>query len=240
MAWYSRRMLVRALLLILFPLYAGVVLWSFHAAWLLEHPTPENLTRGTPWHSRNPQFWSMLAWSLLHEHPDKANDAFLRAASLNPLDVKNWEGSALACLQLGEMRQAEAAWRGQLAAMPHSPTGAWQLANILLLTGRAKEAIPYLRTAAGSDSALRLAAFDTGWKILDSPEEILRDVVPADAASRKQYLDYLIGKRKLTPATERLGVGPPGTPRFMARLRLHLHRCAGGLRNGGSGRPRVE
>lgn len=197
-----RRIIFRAILLTLGVAYVVLVIWNYHAQWLLDRPTPENLSRGVHRHPGNPALWSAYASYWLTENPERARDAYLRAAAINPLQPANWDGLATAYLQLGEQDKAEAALRASLAARPNSPRAAWRLANFLVLRGQQPEATPYLRVAAATDPTLRPAVFDLGWKILDSPAAILRDLVPPILEARIDYLHFLMERKKLAEGYE--------------------------------------
>lgn len=196
-----RRDVFRIAVLVIALLYVGLAIYNFHAAWLLAHPTPENLARGVRWHPRNPELWTRYAQSWLFSDPAKAADAFQRAAALNPMDTGNWDGLAAAYLQLGDAGKAEAAMRARLVAAPHSPQAAWQLANLLLFQGREEEAFPLLRVAAASDSAMRPPVFEVAWKIAPAAA-ILAEIVPPEPEARRDYLHFLIDRRKLSEAYE--------------------------------------
>ena len=179
---------------------------SVHVAgqWLLDHPSKENLERGIRWDSRNPSLWARYArqWLFLPDisESQRAVDAYLRAATLNPLDSGNWNGLANAYLQMGDKKNAETALRTELTAVPHSPDASWRLANFLLQEGRSPEAFPYLRAAATYERSFRFPVFDLGWKLLADPEVILRELVPSGVEARTDYLQFLLARRKLAEA----------------------------------------
>ena len=179
---------------------------SVHVAgqWLLDHPSKENLERGIRWDSRNPSLWARYArqWLFLPDSSEsqRAADAYLRAATLNPLDFGNWNGLANAYLQMGDKKKAEAALRAELTAVPHSPDASWRLANFLLQEGRSPEAFPYLRAAATYERSFRVPVFDLVWRLLADPEVILRELVPSGVEARTDYLQFLLARRKLAEA----------------------------------------
>lgn len=184
--------------------YLACVSVNVAGQWFLNHPSAENLNRGMRWDPENPAIWAQHArqWLFFPDTSElqKAADAYLRAASLNPLDLENWTGLADAYLGMGDAKKAEAALRAGLAAAPHSPTAAWRLANLLLLADRLPEAFPYFRTAATYDQTLRFAVFDLAWKLLSDPDVILQEMVPPGVEARQDYFQDLLWRGKLPEA----------------------------------------
>ncbi|MGH9784337.1 MAG: hypothetical protein ACRD88_09125 [Terriglobia bacterium] len=206
----------RAVLVLAGLAYLASLSLSLAGQWLLDHPSPENLERGIRWDSRNPAAWIRYArqWHFLPESPEsqRAVEAYQHAASLNPFDPNTWKELASVHMERGEREQAEAALRGELASIPHSPQASWRLANFLLLSGRTAEALPLLRTAANEPS-LRVAVFDLAWKLEEDPEVILRDLVPATPEVRAHYLQFLLTRGRLAaayPVWQELSQGDSG------------------------------
>jgi tetratricopeptide (TPR) repeat protein len=171
------------------------------AAWLLNSRQPENVELAARLDPDNAAVWTARGAYLLFSEqgfqPEKAVEAYLRAATLNPLDVRNWEGLADAYFQLHEPRKMEAALRAAAFASPHSPAAAWRLANFLLLAERTGEAFSYLRVVAQSSRQLRPAVFDIAWKAAADPGVVFSQVVPRDAECLGDYLRFLMARGKL-------------------------------------------
>ena len=199
-----RQIFFRILLLIGGVGYLGVLSVHSVGAWLLDHPTAENLQRGIRWNSSNPSLWAAYARYQFDPFDDStaqpAAEAYLKAATLNPLDPAIWDGLTSAYLQMEEPQKAEATLRAALVAIPRSPYFAWRFANFLVQQGRAEEALPYLRTAAAYQAGFRVPVFDIGWKLLDDPERILREVVPSETAVQADYLMFLLRTRRFAEA----------------------------------------
>ena len=170
-------------------------------AWIVAHPTTENLRRGLRWNSANPTIWRLSARSrLLSLNPGElreAAEAYPQSLARNPWDPLAWEGLASIYSRLGDEQKEEAAWRGGVLTTPHSPYAAWGLANFLLQGGRIEEALPLFRTAATYDPALRASLFELAWKLLADPQRIFKELVPADTAARIEYMNFLIWKKGL-------------------------------------------
>ena len=199
-----RRTLFRIFLLAGALAYMAVLSANVMGAWYLDQPNVEKLSRGLRWNPGNPLLWTQYGSYRLYasggSESKQAEDAFLRAAAMNPLDPANWNGLATAYLQMRESRKAEAALRALLVAVPLLPQSAWRLGNFLLVADQPKEAFPYLRAAAATEVGLRWPLFDLAWKILDDPEDILRGLIPDDPEAREEYLRFLMYRRKLTEA----------------------------------------
>ena len=181
--------------------YLAAITRVLLADWLLNHPTPENLRRGVHWLPSSPQLWSAYARSRSELMADSSLPeviaAYQAALSRNPFDLPAWDGLATAYLQQGDLSHAEAAMRGAVAAVPHSPSATWRLANFLLVQDRVAEAMPLFRTAASFDPNLCPAVFDLGWKLLGDPQQILEELVPDRLPARMQYLEFLVWRKGL-------------------------------------------
>ena len=183
-------------------LYALAASWV--GSWVARDPTPDNLRAAIRWDESNALLWRMYGRSKqLQVGQAELRDAavsYEQALARNPQDIMAWEGLATIYSRLGNVQKEEAARRGGIAAMPHSPSAAWGLANFLVQQERNAEAFPYLRIAAAQDSALRIAAFDLGWKLLDDPELIFKEIVPDGIPSRTDYVHFLIQRRRFQDA----------------------------------------
>jgi tetratricopeptide (TPR) repeat protein len=201
-----RRTLFRVFLLAGALAYLGALLANVAADWMAASPTPENLILGLGWKLQNPSLWTQYARYCLYipsgSESKKAVDAFLQAASLNPLDSANWDGLASAYLQTWETAKAESALRAWLVAVPSSPEAAWRLGQLLILQDRAKESFPYLKAAAAADRSLRVPLFDLAWKLIPDQEVILRDLIPSLPEALEDYLQFLIQTQRLEHAPE--------------------------------------
>ena len=198
-----KNLLSRMVLLLGALAYLGPLGSSLAGQWLLDDPTPENLERGIRWDSRNPAIWARYGrhWHFLPDSPEsyKAVEAYRKAASLNPLDPSNWRELASAQMGNGDLEASEAALRGELAAVPHSPQASWRMANLLLVRGRTQEAYPYLRVAS-NDQLLRVPVFDLARRLGDDPEVIRRELVPDTPDARADYLQFLVSRKLLDEA----------------------------------------
>ncbi|MSO20422.1 MAG: hypothetical protein EXQ56_08145 [Acidobacteria bacterium] len=179
-------------------IYLRAVVFSSLGTLALEHPTTDNLRRGIRWDPDNPFLWRYLArtrlLSLDNAELNEGAEAYRQALVRNPLDPLAWEGLAAIESRLGDSQKQEAVLRGWLTALPHSPSAAWALANLLLQQGRAEEAYPYFRSAAADDTSLRTPLFDLSGKLLSDPQRILAEMIPPDLSARIAYCYYLIGK----------------------------------------------
>lgn len=195
------KVLARILFLLAALVYLAEVGVQGFSAWLLNSGQPKKVELAAKLDPGNPAVWTArgayLLFSEQGSQPEKAVEAYLRAATLNPLDVRNWEGLADAYFQLHEPRKMEAALRAAAFASPLSPAAAWRLANFLLLAERRAEAFPYLRVVAQSSRQLRPAVFDIAWKAAADPGVIFNQVVPRDAECLGDYLRFLMAGRKL-------------------------------------------
>jgi len=193
------RWVFRVFLLLAGLVYLAAVAVSGIGFWSLEHPSTENLRRGIRWDEGNAMLWRYYARSKLLSLADaelrEGAEAYRQALARNPLDPLAWEGLATIDSRLGDSRVQEAALRGWIAAMPHSPDAAWALANFLLVEDRTGEALPLLRTAATSDPALRWAVYELGWKLLGDPQRILEELVPTEIDARMYYLFFLVARK---------------------------------------------
>jgi tetratricopeptide (TPR) repeat protein len=193
--------LARIVFLLAALVYLADVALQGSATWSLDSQQFKGVDLAARLDPGNPAVWAVRGDRFLFSErglqPGKAVEAYLRAAALNPLDVRNWNGLADAYFQLHEPRKMEAALRAAVFASPHSPPAAWRLANFLLLTERTAEAFPYLRVVAQSSRQLRPAVFDIAWKAAADPGVVFNQVVPRNAECLGDYLRFLMARQKL-------------------------------------------
>lgn len=170
---------------------------------LLLQAQPEPLQRSLRIDSQNPAGWLQYGRARMlfaPQAPDEARAAYARAISLDPFNPTLWNELADCYTVAGDTEGAEAALRRGIAAVPIDPDAVWRLANLLLLEGRNSEALPYLRQSAVLRPIYRGVVFQLAWKVLDSPERILRDVVPTGFDARFHYAQFLVGSKRLREA----------------------------------------
>ena len=85
--------------------------------------------------SFNPRY-APLAFDLgrayfLDRQYEKARDAFLRSAAINPNDMFSWDFAAWSSLRAGDIRRARAYWHQVLKIDPGNATAARQLAKLM-------------------------------------------------------------------------------------------------------------
>jgi tetratricopeptide (TPR) repeat protein len=196
-----RTLIGRIVLVCLAGAYLATLAISFSGAWALRNPTPQRLEWGMRWNPTNHALWEAFGREFLYEpqgsQPERTTPYLLRAAALNPLEPSLWANLANVYQQTGDAQKTEAALRASLLTAPHSPEAAWRLANFLIVLGRTDEAIPYLRGATLANLSLRFAAFDLGWKILDAPDEMIRQIVPPVAEVQADYLAFAMSRKHL-------------------------------------------
>ena len=109
------KVLARIVFLLAALVYLAEVTVHGFAAWLLDSRQPKNVELAAKLDPGNPAVWTARGAHLLFSEqgfqPEKAVEAYLHAATLNPLDVRNWDGLADAYFQLHEPRKMEAALR---------------------------------------------------------------------------------------------------------------------------------
>jgi len=151
------------------------------------------------WAPNQPLVWEQIGRSLLFDptsaDPSRAEAAFMRAAKANPMEPAIWTGLADVYLRMNNPQKAESALRTALRVYPRSPAIAWRLANSLILEGRTQDSLPLLKTVANSDPGQQYAVYDLGWKILDSGDSVLKNVVPGELDARARYLTYMLERR---------------------------------------------
>ena len=178
--------------------YTAVAVWVY-----LSQPAGGTLAQVQAplrWAPRQPVVWERVGRQRLFDpagaDPKQAEAAFLAAASGNPMEPTVWTGLADTYMQTGDFAKAEAALRTALQVFPQGSAIAWRLANSLVLAGRTPEALPLLQVVARSDPSQARAVYALGWKLLESKELVLRDVVPKELDARAGYLPFLLDLRR--------------------------------------------
>lgn len=151
------------------------------------------------WAPHQPIVWQQIGRHRLYDSSDRdprlAEEAFRAAAKENPMEPDVWTGLADTYLQMGDPARAESALRTAQLVYPRGPSISWRLANSLVLSGRTLDALPHLRIVAFADPSQARAAYTLAWKLLESGELVLRDVVPKDLDTRAAYLGFLLDVR---------------------------------------------
>jgi|AMFO01.1.fsa_nt_gi hypothetical protein len=159
-----------------------------------------------------------MAWRrLVAGEAASAERLLLGAIERFPFDGLAWLDLAEARLKSGELQAVEAAVRNASLLGPTKGKWHWRAAKVLLEAGRGQAALEELAAVARVDRSRRRQAWDLAWLVFQDPRVIRERLVPPDAASRLEYLFYLVARRK---AKEALAVWQEASARATLAERL--------------------
>jgi Flp pilus assembly protein TadD len=139
--------------------------------------------------------------------PDELNPAeglkhLRRATELNPNRSSYWADLASVCESMGNTLCADQSLARALTLSPMEPHLYWTTANYYLRTGRTQRALPRFRQLLKMSPEYALPTFDLCLRILDDPQAIAQEVLPAgnDPGLRLAYANFLTRRGKADAA----------------------------------------
>lgn len=116
-----------------------------------------------------------------------------RATELSPGKSSYWADLGSACESIGDRECADRSFERALALSPMTPHLYWANANYSVRAGRVETALPRLRRLLELDPGYAEPTFDLCLRVLDNPEIVFRQVLPAgrDARLGLAYAGFL-------------------------------------------------
>ena len=183
-------MLVSALLLAAYLWLAGR---EFGAAYFSGRPDLASLQRAVRWQPGNADYRHRLGryFFLVQRSPEAAVRVLPRRrcaeSTSGPLLVRSGGGlSAAGRYRISRKQPWSAAWW----PIPTTPDLAWEAGNFYLVQGETDKALREFRVVMESDPSLTPAALKLCWRVKPDMDALLRDVVPPNADSLRQFSGF--------------------------------------------------
>ena len=152
----------------------------------------------------NADRWYELAryWQLDFEHSDLplALAYYRRATSINPDSPFYWMDFASAYESMGDLAEAEQAFRKARELYPVSADAAWRLGNFLLRQGRVPEAFQQIHDAVAIDAKLTVPAISVCWRSTQDIGQILKTVLPDAPDENWGAIRFFVQAKEPLPA----------------------------------------
>ena len=130
----------------------------------------------------------------------KAEGYFRRAAELNPHEPDIWLELASALEYQGKFDAAEQAYLRATSLAPANPRINWPAGQFFLRHERFDAAVPHFRVVLAGTNRYNRTLFETAWKALDDPDQILGELIPSHRETEIAYLNYLSEKQRFDAA----------------------------------------
>ena len=130
----------------------------------------------------------------------KSEGYFRRAAELNPHEPDIWLELASALEYQGKFDLAEQAYLRATSLAPANPRIAWPAGQFFLRQERFDAAVTHFRVVLAGTNSYNRTLFETAWKALDDPDQILHDLIPSHRETEIAYLNYLSEKQRFDAA----------------------------------------
>jgi tetratricopeptide (TPR) repeat protein len=140
------------------------------------------------------EYWDRMGRLLQFDLDDQdlagALKNYQMAVKLSPRTARYWVDLGVAQENLGDVRQAREDFAQALAAYPASAEIRWEYATFLLRQGELQAALKAMRESIAGDPSLQPLAITRAWRATGNADELAAEVLPADASSYLQALDF--------------------------------------------------
>jgi hypothetical protein len=139
-------------------------------------------------------------WDFVHSNLPGAIEDYQRAVKVDPRSAYYWMDLAGGYEASGDQVRAQEAYSKAEAMYPASAEVAFYYGNFLLREGKFPEAYRTLQRAVGADSTLLPLAVSRSWRANGDVNQILNQLLPANADAYLQAVDFFASIRELEPA----------------------------------------
>lgn len=191
-SWF-RKLLFAALSLAVGGSYVYGILREYRAA-KFAGSSPAQLAQALTLAPGNAEYQHRYGSHLFFARQDReqAIKHYQRATELNPRLAAAWLEQALAYAALDQRAQQNRALERALAVDPRTPDVAWEAGQQYLAGGQTEAALRQFRVVIEHDPQSAAAALDASWKASRDVVMMLNHAVPANAAGRLKFLNYLV------------------------------------------------
>jgi tetratricopeptide (TPR) repeat protein len=139
-------------------------------------------------------------WDFLHPDLSAAITDYLKAVHKEPHSAHYWMDLAGAYEVAGDETRAQDAFARAKAVYPASGEVAFHYGNFLLRQEKYPEAFEQLREAVRADPTLLPLAISRTWRSTEDVNQLLNQVLPANASAYLQAIDFFASSGQIEPA----------------------------------------
>ncbi|MGH9326902.1 MAG: tetratricopeptide repeat protein [Terriglobia bacterium] len=184
--------------------FVGLCVWvsrAYFATLMAETLTAQNLhaaSRLDPGdYAYAEELGRVYQYSVTDAKPQRAIQQFTRAVELNPYDPLAWLDLGTAFEFQGKAKKAEACLRRVDELAPRIPRYQWAIANFYLLHNNVDEAFRHFKMVLEGDPGYGAEIYRTAWNASGDTSQILAELVPDDARTNLDYLNFLLSTHRL-------------------------------------------
>ena len=179
--------------------YSAVKLWL--ASNRIHSLDPVKMQRAIALEPGYAEYWDRMGRLLQFELDDQDLPGALKnyqiAVKLSPRTARYWVDLAVVQENLGDVPRAREDFAEALAAYPASAEIRWEFANFLLRQGELPAALKAMRESIAGDPTLLPLAITRAWRATGNADELAAEVLPADASSYLQALDFFAQEKNV-------------------------------------------
>jgi len=187
--------------------FAFALVWiakTYFGTLVAERPTAANLNSAARLDPGNADYalglGRLYEYSVMNARPNLAMKELLRAVELNPYNAQAWLDLGTDLELQGDTARAETCLRRVDQLAPRIPKYQWAIGNFYLLHNNIDEAFQHFKMVLAGNPGYAQAIYSTAWKASGSASQILSELIPEDAGSELNYLNYLLGVHHLDDA----------------------------------------
>jgi Flp pilus assembly protein TadD len=175
------------------------------AAYYLKQNSPEAVEKAMAWDPADAVYPATAA-NLIHlysenPNPQRVVSLYRRAVLLSPFDASYCVELAQAEEWAGRPAIAASYYHQALELFPKSPEINWKVANFSVRRGNPDAALPLLRNVLSSGLIPRDQVFELTASARLDPAAVIDDVLPDDAATIGDYLNFQVDRGNASAAT---------------------------------------
>ncbi|MGH9358596.1 MAG: tetratricopeptide repeat protein [Terriglobia bacterium] len=201
---HSLRTALVALVIVVCVLAVVWVAKTYFGTLVAEHPTAAGLTSASRLDPGNSDYaldlGRLYEYSVMNARPDLAQKELLRAIRLNPYNTQAWLDLGTSLELEGDIRDAETCLQRVDQLAPRLPKYQWAVGNFYLLHGDVDKSFPHFKMVLAGNPSYAQAIYQTAWKASGNAAQILSELIPKDAGSELNYLNFLLSTHRLDEA----------------------------------------
>jgi tetratricopeptide (TPR) repeat protein len=198
----------RVVLLVVAFVVAAILIFQAGTTWLADHRLESDnlglMERGAALVPGNGDAWDRLGrvrqWDFVNSDLPGAIADYEKATGVNPRSAYFWMDLAGAYEAAGDASRAQDAYAHAESVYPASAEVAFHYGNFLLREQKYPEAYRELQRAVRADPKFLPLAISRTWRSNEDVDQLLTQVLPADADAYLQAVDFFASIRQADPA----------------------------------------